>query len=661
MLNKGFMRIYLVGTILLLISVFSKITGQQERSQDPVLFTINNKPVQLSEFEYIYNKTSSGNADYSMASLEEYLDLYVKFKLKVERAKDMRLDTVTALARELETYRRQLADSYLMDKEVTEKLIQEVYERKLKEREVSHILYKYKKGMDTTEQRKIAEGVLAMLLKGSDFVTMAKAQSEDQNVEKNNGNLGFITAMMPNGFYDFENAAFETPVGQVCPRLIYTPMGIHIVKVNSERPASGEIEVAHILIRDPDNARVEGANQKIEKAYTLLQSGTPFDAVANEYSEDRLTAGKAGYLGFFGINRYEKAFEDAAFGLTENGAYSKPFRTSLGWHIVKRLSKKELEPLPIVRGRIQNQIMQDQRFEQEKAKMIERIKINAGFQENTDVINAYINQLNMEFLTFRWKPIESAKKNTIFTFGEGKESTIADFEEYLVRNQRKRLQMAKDSNVVAAARELYNDFINEKTIKYEEAKLEAKYPEFKALMREYEEGILLFEATKMMVWDKASQDTAGLRSFHDKNKQKYMWGERAKIVNYTFNGVNQKNANKMMQFAVKNGPEKTKKKYNKKSDLVYAEIAKIERQVLEQSTDIPWTAGYQSTLTPLADDVFIFSHVEELLGPEPKLLSEARGYIIADYQDYLEKQWVESLRGSYPIKINREVINAIAK
>ena len=655
------MRIYLVVILLVSISIVSKLIGQQDGSKDPVLFTINNKPVQLSEFEYIYNKTSSGNADYSVASLEEYLDLYVKFKLKVERAKEMRLDTVTALARELETYRRQLADSYLMDKEVTEKLIQEVYERKLKEREVSHILYKYKKGMDTTEQRKIAEGVLAMLLKGSDFVTMAKAQSEDQNVERNNGNIGFITAMMPNGFYDFENAVFETPVGQVCPRLVYTPMGIHIVKVHAERPASGEIEVAHILVRDPDNARVEGAKERIDKAYLLLQSGSPFDAVASEYSEDRLTASKAGYLGFFGINRYEKNFEDVAFGLQENGAYSKPFRTSLGWHIVKRLSKKELEPLPIVRGRIQNQIMQDQRFEQEKAKMIERIKVNAGFSERTDVINAYINQLDMEFLTFRWKPAETAKKNTIFTFGEGKESTIADFEEYLVRNQRKRLQMAKDSNVVAAARELYNDFINEKTIKYEEAKLEAKYPEFKALMREYEEGILLFEATKLMVWDKASQDTAGLRAYHDKHKQKYMWGERAKVVNYTFNGVNQKNANKMMQFALKNGPDKTKKKFNKKSDLVYAEVAKIERQVLEQSTDIPWTMGYHSQLTPLAEDVFIFSHVEELLGPEPKLLSEARGYIIADYQDYLEKQWVESLRTSYPVKINREVIDAIAK
>jgi len=634
--------------------------AQTSKADDPVLFTVEGKEVLVSEFDYIYNKTNSGNADYSRKSVEEYLDLYIKFKLKVQKARDLQLDTIVTLARELEGYRRQLADSYLVDKEVTDKLIEEVYERKKKEREVSHILFKHKKGTDSIQVEKIAKGVLDMLVKGADFRQMAMAQSEDPNVKNNEGNLGFMTAMMPNGFYTFENAIYETPIGSVHPQLIYTPMGIHIIKVTGERPASGEMEVSHILIRDPESNPVPGAEERINEAYAALAKGMYFDEVVKEFSEDRLTMAKGGYLGYFGINRYEKAFEDAAFSLKENGEYSKPFKTSLGWHIVKRLNKKDLEALNVVKGRIQNQVTQDQRFELEKKKMIERIKKNANFTENKEALKLYGNNLDMEFLTYRWKP-EEKKSMELFSLGESYTATTADFSDFLVRNQRKRLQMAKDSNVVLALNILYDDFINERCIKFEEAKLEVKYPEFKALMREYEEGILLFEATKMMVWDKASQDTTGLRAFHNNHKNNYMWGERAQVAKYTLKNVNDKAAAKIYKYAANNNSEKTIKKFNKKNEVVLADIQKHEKASFDQLKGLPWEKGFVSDLSKSDDGVFTFSVVENILSPQPKKLSEARGYIIADYQDFLEKEWVASLRKQYSVNINEGVLNRMVR
>jgi peptidyl-prolyl cis-trans isomerase SurA len=498
--------------LLNVISAFLFVQFTYAQSSDPVLFTVSGKPVNVSEFDYIYKKTNGAQATYSRESLEEYLDLYVKFKLKVQRARDMELDTITSLSRELEGYRRQLADSYLVDKEVTEKLVNEVYERMKTEREVAHILFKFKNFATAEDSAVVLEKagrVLEMLKKGGDFERMAIGQSEDPNVMNTKGNLGFVTAMLPNGFYQMENAVYNTPIGKVSD-LIYSPMGLHIIKVLQERPERGEVEVSHILIRDTETAPVADAEKKIREAYAELKSGKSFEDVSARFSDDKVTANKGGYLGFFGINRYEQTFEDAAFGLESDNTFSEPFKTKLGWHIVKRISRKGLEPLQKIKGRLQIQVAQDGRYEAAKMRMIEQVKMESGFKEFPGVLDKYNSQLDLDFLTYKWKPDTGEQKEQLFVLNDGKASTTGDFSEFLLRNQRKRLQMARDSNVIETANELYKDFVAESMIKFAERKLETKYPEFRALMREYEEGILLFEATKMKVWDKASRRTGGV-------------------------------------------------------------------------------------------------------------------------------------------------------
>lgn len=242
MLNK-----FITQTIL----AFCFISLSIAQSNDPILFSVENDAVRVSEFKYIYGKTNGNKADYSKASVEEYLDLYTKFKMQVRRAKDMKLDTISALQRELDTYRKQLADSYLIDKEVTEKLIREAYDRSQKDVNFSHILFKIPKNgnaIDTMLSFQKATDAYKRLEKGETFEEVAKQVSEDDASKEKGGAIGFITAMLPNGFYDFESALYNTPSGKYS-KVVRSPMGYHIVKVTQTRPARGEIEVSHILVR----------------------------------------------------------------------------------------------------------------------------------------------------------------------------------------------------------------------------------------------------------------------------------------------------------------------------------------------------------------------------------------------------------------------------
>ncbi len=647
-------------TILILTFLPIFVFGQSNKD---ILFSVAGKPVEVEEFEYIYKKTNGPQATYSRESIEEYLDLYIKFKLKVQRARDMELDTITALSRELEDYRRQLADTYLVDKEVTDKLLGELYDRMQVEREVAHILFKFKPNantQDSTEVRDRAARVMEMLKKGGDFDRMAVGQSDDQNAKETKGNIGYLSAMLPNGFYDLENAIYQTPVGQVSG-IVESPMGLHIVKVLNERPARGEIEVAHILIRDSENSPVKDAEQRIIQIWTELKDGANFEVLASERSEDLTSASKGGHLGFFGINRYEQSFEDAAFSLTMDGSFTNPVKSRIGWHIIKRISQKGIDPLPKIKSRLQGQIKQDQRFDRSKRNMIAKIQQDAEFKENPAVLQQYIQTLDNEFLSYKWKGSDIPKQ-TMFSLKNDMSVNTDDFTEFLLRNQRKRLQMSRDSNVYETSTVLYQEFIDESMIKYAERKLEVKYPEFKALMREYEEGILLFEAAKLLIWDKASQDTIGLTAFHKKNNSRYMWDERAQIADYKINTTNPKLADKIYKFASKKTADKVLKKFNKKEEVITVQFRTIEKANSNTIVNLNWSANSITSLEQIEQGPnYVFSKVEKIIPTKPKTLNESRGPAIADYQDHLEKEWIDELRSQYSVEVNQNVLNRMIR
>ncbi len=653
-MNHMLRLVLLTGCFLYAFSTFAQ-TGNQE---DPVLFTVEGNPVHVSEFDYIYSKNTGKDTDYSEASLREYLDLYVKFKLKVQRAKELKMDTIPSLMKELDGYRKQLAKSYLTDKEVTNRLIDEVYERSKTDVKISHILFSLP-GQATQDQidkayRKAAE-VRQEIQGGLSFEKAVQMYSEDKLSKSKVGSLGFLTAMFPSGFYELENASYALDKGEVSDP-VRTKLGIHLVRLDDVREARGEMEVAHILVRKKSQRRTTtDPKAKIDSLYQMLQSGTDFSELARTKSEDKASASNGGYIGYFGINRFEKAFEEASFGLMKDGDYSAPFQTSAGWHIVKRVSKKTPPSYEDAKKIMKAKVLKDPRYKKATLSMVDRIKDDAKFAENTKGLKEFTSNLDKSFFSYKWKGIDQ-KDETLFSFGDTKYS-VSDFAEYAKSNTRSRLRM-DELPIPDAVNKLYKEFVDESAIKFEEKQLEMKYPEFKSIMREYEEGILLFEVTKINVWDKASQDTVGLKAFYEANKSNYMWKERAKTKTYIVNSTDEKVIKKFARKAKKKSPEWLKEKFG---DIFTYTQGVYERGSREVAGVKFAKKSISSPIEDTRKGITKLIKIDEIIPPALKTLVEARGYIEADYQDKLEKEWVSELRKKYKVVTNEEALKSLIK
>jgi peptidyl-prolyl cis-trans isomerase SurA len=637
------------------------------QNDDPVLFTVNGAPVRVSEFRYIYTKSNQDKADFTEKSLREYLDLYTTFKLKVQKARDMRLDTITALREELEGYRRQLANSYLVDKEVTDKLISEVYDRMQKDVEVSHIFFaadRNAKPADTLRAYNRAMNVLRALQSGQPFERLAVDSSEDKSAKENRGSLGFITAMLPDGFYAMEKAIYAAKPGDLIGP-VRSNSGYHVVRVNTFRPARGKMEVAHILFRKSGDAEKDLlARRRVDSVYAALSGGADWDALAAQYSEDKMTAAKKGYLGVFAINQYQRGFEDAAFELKKDGDISMPVETTIGWHIIKRISHRPMGPFETEKRALAERVKRDSRSEIAKRSMIERIKRENKVREYPEALNSWAaTQKDTVFLTFKWKPNPAKPQDVLMRFGDDKVYTIADFEDYAARAGRERMRGA-GTPINDVIQRLYHSWTDDVAMMYEESQLDKKYPDFRALMREYEEGILLFEALKQSVWDRANTDSVGLeRYFNSTLKNKYMWDERARVSIYTVKTDDPKVIQQVRDFAAKKPADEVLKKFNKKDKPeVVAVMEKLYEKGKAKELGNLWKGGAMTDAkTDAATKTATFYKIESLAPPASKTLAEARGYAVADYQDYLEKQWVEELRKAYPVKVNDEVLRALVR
>lgn len=652
--------------LALVATLFFGFQNSFAQTNDPVLFSVEGNPVQLSEFEYIYTKTNGDKADFSKKSLDEYLDLYVKFKLKVQRAKDMKLDTIPVLQQELAGYRKQLANSYLVDKEVTERLVKEAYDRSLRDIDISHIMVLVPPTAtpkDTLAAFNKVNNLKTAIDGGSDFAKVAAEKSDDKSAKNNGGNLGYLTALLPDGFYDFETAAYSLKKGE--SKIVKSAAGYHIIKVNGSRPARGEIEAAHILIRKDPKDKGTAAKVRIDSIYAALQAGAEFEALARAQSQDNISASKGGNIGFFGINKYERSFENAAFGITTDGTYTGPIETQAGWHIIKRLRKKPMESFDIAKRKLQPKVQKDSRYEMAKISMLNRIKQEAKFTEDRKAYNMFASLVGDEYMNHRWKPGYKKADDVLFTLGADNKYTVADFENFSQKNSRDRLRMGRSKSRLEVVKFLYDKFVSETLMQYEEQQLDKKYPEFKALMREYEEGILLFEATKILVWDKASQDSVGLEQYfatHKKNR-KYFWNERAEVSFYSLKKDEVKCLSKVRKYAKKKSPKKALKKYNKDGKKILSHRTEIVEQGKNKVVnDLPWKKGsISATEINRRDLSHNFLKVEKILPPSPKTLKEARGYVVADYQDHLEREWVKELKKTYDIKINNEVFETLIK
>ena len=658
------MPTYLRYTLLALTLALLSPTLSAQKDSD-ILFTVDNRDITVGEFKYIYGKTSSGEADYSRASVEEYLDLYERFKLKVARARAMGLDTVAALQQELAGYRRQLSDNYLIDKRVTDPLVEELYARQGQDVEIHHILFKVPaarggQAPDTLAVYQRARDAMQSINAGN-FSTQAMALSEDQFSKERGGRIGFVTAPFPRGLYNLETAMYNAPEGKVVGP-VRTEAGYHIAMKSATRPARGEVEVAHLLVRVTDKVDDATARAKASAARQELADGKNWEQVVSTYSEDNATRSSGGYLGFFGINKYEPSFENAAFGLATDNAISDVIKTQAGYHVIKRISRRGRQPLNEVRPLLENKVKQDARFNLRKQRMIREVRSNAGVTENPTALNAFIaEQVDTVFFNLNWQPTSSVGDQALFRAGDYS-VPLSDFAEYLKKNTRRRMSYGRISGgtVRGAVEALYADWLDDQTIAYADSRLEEDFTDFAALMREYREGILLFEATKIEVWDKASEDTIGLQSYFDRNRDKYQFDERVMVTEYTVNTAAGADAEAIKAFAAGKDLKATLAEYG--TEMLRGTTDEYGPDDLGEMPGLMAKAGSTSSVVrDMKGGTATFYKVEGISAPRRKELNEARGYVIADYQDELERAWVEQLRQTYPVKLNKKVLNKMIR
>ncbi|MBL7929220.1 MAG: peptidylprolyl isomerase [Bacteroidia bacterium] len=687
--------------IFIAVLILTDLSVTAQSANDPVLMTIGGSPVSKSEFERVYRKNNNREDLSDPAAVQEYMQLFINYKLKVKEAETLRLDTGSAFVSELNGYKKQLAQPYLTDKDVSEELIKEAYERMKKEVRASHVLIKvaadalpkdtleawsrimiirdHLTGKAITAQRlaeyeaiakKAFKGDTSLLsrvealkqairIKGSNaetsFTSIAKSISEDPSAADNGGDLGYFTALMM--VYPFETAAYNTKPGEIS-QPVRTKFGYHLIRVSDVRPASGEIHTAHIMVKLAPNSHdsvVNQAKQKIDEIYSKLKAGEKFEDLAQQYSDDRGSAKSGGVLPWFGTGRMVAEFEKAAFALANDGDVSQPIKTSYGWHIIKRLEKRPLASFDEKKAELKNQIQRDSRSEMSKSSMIARIKKENAFKEFTKNKDEIINALDTNLVNGEWNAASVSRLNKpLFSLG-GKIYTQTDFANYIVSRQTKR----SNTNAQAIGYSMYDNYVNESCIEFEESQLENKYSDFRNLMREYRDGILLFDLTDKMVWSKAVKDSAGLADFYENNKQNYMWGKRCKAIVYICSSKDIAGRVKKM---LKKGEsaDKIAAEINDKSQLNVSikegTFSKGENEWVDQVT---WVKGIAPEIVKGSQVVIV--DIKSVLEPMPKSLDEAKGLVTSDYQNNLEQQWLIELRSKYEVKINDEVLKTIGK
>lgn len=661
--------LFKIFTAVILLMISQSLLAQN--NSDSVLLVVGGEKVTKSEFLNIYNKNNTKSQTIDKKSLNEYLELYINFKLKVREAEELGLDTIDAFRRELAGYRTQLAKPYLVDKDVNEELLQEAYERMKYDIRAKHILInvgEYALPEDTLEAYNKIMKLRKRIMNGESFSKVAVEESDDQSardreatkthpyIKGNRGDLGYFTVF--DMVYPFENGAYNTAVGEVSMP-VRTDYGYHLIKVTDKKKAMGRVQVAHLYLKVPQDADHEDSlkvEAKADSLYKLLVEGANFEELVMKNSDDKGSAIRGGVLPWFGVNRMVPEFIEAISALKDSGQISKPVLTNYGWHIIKLIDRKGIGSFEDVAGDLKQKIAKDARSNKGREVTIAQVKKKYNFKDYPVAKTEFYKVVNDSVFKGKWD-VNNAKdlNKPMFVLGN-KTYTQQEFAKYIDKKQKRRVIV----DIQLYVDRMYKDFIEESCIDYKDSQLENEYPEFKALMGEYRDGILLFELTDEKVWSKAIKDTSGLEEFYKNNRDKYMWDEQ-RIDASLFTSKDEKAINQARKYALK----AAKKGYtdkdilnmvNKDTTLVKVERDKYVKGENKLFDNIPWEKGVKEIIS---DDGYTLIVVNDILPPGPKTLDEARGLVTADYQNYLEKQWIDELKKKYEVVIYDDVLSTI--
>ncbi len=632
--------------VLYICFAVSTITGQMVTNN--VLFTVDEDPVYVDEFKRVYNKNLDLVKDDSQKDVDTYLELFINYKLKLKEAKAMELHEKPKYKREFASYRKQLTKNYLTDTDVTEALVREAYERTSYEVRASHILIRIPENApdeDTLKAYNKLRDIKKEIIAGLDFVSAAKKYSEDPTAAENGGDLGYF-----GGFrmvYDFENAAFNTKIGEVSTPF-RTKFGYHMVKVIDRRKSKGELTVAHIMVSNKKQTdSLVQPEDRINDIYKKLQQGESFESLAMQFSEDKASAKKGGRLNRFGKGQLSSPeFEDAAFNLTENDDISKPVKTNFGWHIIKLIEKHPVSSFEDMRSELEAKIKRGSRSKIISTSFINTLKRKYELKRNQDAINYFADVMTDDFYNRTWTVPEKIEKNKTLLNIAKKTLTYEDFANYLVALQRKMNTKESFETIVSKA---YDDYVGKEVLKYYEDHLEEENEDFKIIVEEYRDGLLLFDLMESEIWNAARKDSVGLKSYFEKNTLKYHWKRR--IVATVASSVDESIIKKVSNYLKKGwSADKIKETINQNGKLgviFTKDTMAANHQALPK--EFKFKKGVSDILKH--NEAFIVGKVDDIINQKPKTFKEARGPVISDYQAYIEKNWLKSLRKKYKVNV----------
>jgi len=640
---------------ILFLALFSASFYPSFSQKNNPLFTIGGEKCFADEFNYAFYKNNFKGA-VTRDSIDNYLKLYINFRLKVKAAKTNGYDTTLVFKQEFAQYKNQLENSYLSPKKEQEALIKEAYDRSLWEIKASHILLMVKEDASPKDTLLLFNKINAIrerVVNGENFNQLATQLSEDPSAKQNGGLLGYFSVMQM--VYPFETAAYTTAVGQVS-KPVRTQFGYHIIKVEDKRPNEGKVQVAHIMINATPKNNEEfnkAAKAKIYFIDSLLKAGNDWNNMCNKYSEDLNSASKNGELRIFGRGQIVPEFEEVAFDLQHPNQISDPVQTPFGWHIIKLLKRVPVGTFEEEKSNLANKIKSDARSSMPRNEMLKTLKKENQFVRNEQIATQLKEHPPSMVVNNKWNfdSLTLSDKKILFSIGKLTVTTAAFL------NSINSTSFKSVGNIKHEMEVKLNNYEDSLVISYEKAHLSDKNPDYKYLLNEYYDGILLFSIMEDSVWNKSMTDSTGLKSFYVNTKDNYVH----LITDTTVFISNSKPT--LDELIIKTKQTSTLKEWDK-----------LKSQLLKEYNVSPLTLQVVSSSNPKLDTI---RNLIKMNGMQPfeahnkwfwirvaqvkthYLLEEVKGRVISEYQDYLDTQWIEQLRLKYPVNINKKELKKV--
>lgn len=621
------------------------------QNKDKVLLKVDNTPVMSSEFLRVYNKNLDLVKDESQKDIDGYLKLFTEYQLKLKEARRLKLDEDQRYQREFLSYKKQLTKNYLSENKVTETLVKEAYDRSRVDIKASHILVR----LDESATDTIAayNDVLALrqrvLNEGFDAVKTEMHDGSTIFLE----DLGYFSAFKM--VYDFETAAYNTPEGELSMPF-RTQFGYHVVNVIEKRPSRGTVTVAHVMVglKQPDS--LLDPEQRINEIYKKWNQGESFESLAKQFSDDKSSAKNGGKLAPFKSGQLSStAFEDVAFNLKADGDVSAPFKSEYGWHIVKRLDLKPIQEFEELKKDFESRVKRDSRSMLINTAMVEELKARYEISYNPEARAYFESLITDDFFKRSWRlPEDFQKDRTLFSIND-RQFAYDEFGNHLMAAQN--VYNGKSSPASSVIGKEYDAFFEKSILQFREDNLEVENEDFANILKEYRDGLLLFDLMEKEVWNKAARDTLGLEAYYNRHKAKYQWEDRVEVV--IASSADESKMKSILKMMKKGKSDKEITNALNTPDKQNVIFTKGTFNI--NDSKLPTNFGIKKGISKVYEhnEAFHIIDVKAVLPAGTKTLEEAKGSVINDYQGEIETNWINSLHERFKVEVNQDALNAI--